>query len=113
MTKIDLNSHDLKVVCEILKNYASDYTVLAFGSRVKGNAKKYSDLDLAIMTQQPLSFSKMAIIKEAFDESDLPIRVDVVDWAETSETFRKIIEQDKVVIQEKLLPESQKNLKAR
>ena len=106
MPQIDLSSHDLNVVCKILKTYASDYTVLAFGSRVKGNAKKYSDLDLAIMTQQPLSFSKMAILKEAFDESDLPIRVDVVDWTETSETFRKIIEQDKVVIQEKLLPES-------
>lgn len=102
MAKIDLSSHDLNVVCEILKNHASDYAVWAFGSRVKGNAKKYSDLDLAIMTQQPLSFSKMAIIKEAFDESDLPIRVDVVDWAATSEAFQKIIEQDKVVIQEGL-----------
>jgi predicted nucleotidyltransferase len=99
MPQIDLSSHDLNVVCKILKTYASDYAVWAFGSRVKGNAKKYSDLDLAIMTQQPLSFSKMAIIKEAFDESDLPIRVDVVDWAETSETFKKIIEQNKVVIQ--------------
>ncbi len=51
------------------------------------------------MTQQPLSFSEMAILKEAFDESDLPIRVDVVDWAETSETFKKIIEQNKTLIQ--------------
>ncbi len=100
MKQIDLNSHDLRIVCEILKTYASDYTVWAFGSRVKGNVKKYSDLDLAIMTQQPLSFSKMAILKEAFDESDLPIRVDVVDWAETSEAFQKIIEMDKIVIQE-------------
>lgn len=100
MLQIDLNSRDLNVVSQILKTYARDYAVWVFGSRVKGNAKKYSDLDLAIMTKQPLSFSKMAIIKEAFDESDLPIRVDVIDWAETSETFRKIIEMDKVVIQE-------------
>ena len=99
MPQIDLSSHDLNVVCKILKTHASDYAVWAFGSRVKGNAKKYSDLDLAIMTQQPLSFSKMAILKEAFDESDLPIRVDVVDWAETSETFKKIIEQNKTLIQ--------------
>lgn len=41
MSQIDLNSHDLKVVCEILKTYASDYTVWAFSSRVKGNAKKF------------------------------------------------------------------------
>jgi type I restriction enzyme S subunit len=42
----------------------------------------------------------MATIKEAFDESDLSIRVDIVDWATTSETFRKIIDQNKIVIQE-------------
>ncbi len=37
---------------------------------------------------------------DAFDTSDLTIRVDVVDWAATSETFRKIITQDKVVVQD-------------
>jgi len=34
-----------------------------------------------------------------FVESDLPIKVNVVDWATTSETFRRIIETDKVVVQ--------------
>ncbi|MGZ8160230.1 MAG: restriction endonuclease subunit S, partial [Methylobacter sp.] len=37
--------------------------------------------------------------KEAFDESNLSIRVDIVDWAATSEEFRKIIEQNKVIVQ--------------
>jgi type I restriction enzyme S subunit len=35
---------------------------------------------------------------EAFDESDLPYKVDLVDWATTSESFRKIIERDRVVV---------------
>jgi hypothetical protein len=38
-------------------------------------------------------------IKETFDESNLSIRVDIVDWATTSESFRKIIEQDKTIVQ--------------
>jgi predicted nucleotidyltransferase len=100
MPKIDLKPQDWNEVCHILKNLMPEYPVWAFGSRVKGRAKAYSDLDLAIITSQPLSLTKMAIIKEAFDESSLSIRVDVVDWAATSETFRKIIEQDKVVIQQ-------------
>ena len=54
---------------------------------------------MTIITEHPLSLTKMAILKEAFDESNLSIRVDVVDWATTSESFRKIIDQDKVVIQ--------------
>jgi type I restriction enzyme S subunit len=51
------------------------------------------------MTKQPLSLSEMAQLTEAFDESNLPIRVDIVDWAATNEVFQKIIEKDKVVIQ--------------
>lgn len=100
MTQLDLSSHDLNLVRDILKLHANGYCVWAFGSRVKGTAKKYSDLDLAIMTSQPLSFSKMAEIKEAFDESNLSIRVDIVDWAATSDLFQQIIEQQKCVIQE-------------
>ena len=97
--KIDLNPQDWQEVCHILKTLVPEYPVWAFGSRVKGTAKAYSDLDLAIITEQPLSLTKMAILKEAFDESTLSIRIDIVDWATTSETFRKIIEHDKVVVQ--------------
>ncbi len=100
MPKIDLKSQDWNEVCHILEIHVPEYPVWAFGSRVKWTAKPYSDLDLAIIAPQPLSLTKMATIKEAFDESDLSIRVDIVDWATTSETFRKIIDQDKVVIQE-------------
>lgn len=99
MPKIDLKRQDWDEVCHVLKNLLPEQLVWAFGSRVKGNAKAYSDLDLAIITSQPLSLTKMAIIKEAFEESNLSIRIDVVDWAATNETFRKIIEQDKVVVQ--------------
>ncbi len=100
MPKIDLKPQDWHEVCHILATHVPEYPVWAFGSRVKGTAKAYSDLDLAIITRQALPWSKMATVKEAFDESDLSIRVDIVDWATTSETFRKIIEQDKVEIQE-------------
>lgn len=99
MPGIDLNPRDRAEVVRILREQAPELEVWVFGSRVKGTAKPYSDLDLALITRQPLSLDKTARLKEAFDESDLPIRVDLVDWAATSESFRKIIEQDKVVIQ--------------
>ena len=64
-----------------------------------GTAKLFSDLDLAIQTDQPLSLDCMATIKEAFEESDLTIRVDVVDWAATNSVFREIIQKRYVIIQ--------------
>ncbi|MFZ4859254.1 MAG: nucleotidyltransferase family protein [Desulfuromonadaceae bacterium] len=100
MSSLLLNHRDWTEVCRILSQCIPEYTVWAFGSRVTGNVKPYSDLDLVVLTDQPLKLECMASLKDAFDESDLPIRVDVVDWAATSAAFREIIEQNYVVIQQ-------------
>lgn len=49
-----------------------------------------------IMGDLPLDFRTLTALKDAFAESDLPFRVDVVDWAATSEAFREIIEDKKL-----------------
>ncbi|MBA4382043.1 MAG: hypothetical protein C0406_05700 [Sideroxydans sp.] len=96
---IDLKPRDWEIVRDILARHVPQYEVWAFGSRTKGTAKEYSDLDLAIITDEPMGLPLSATLADEFVESDLPIKVDVVDWASTGDTFRKIIEQDKIVIQ--------------
>ena len=96
---IDIAPRDWADVVRILHEQVPDTEVWAFGSRAKRNPKPYSDLDLALITRQPLSLDQLASITDAFATSDLPIRVDLVDWAYLSEAFRKLIEQDKVVVQ--------------
>lgn len=96
---LDLRLDQLQIVQTILQKHVPQYDVWAFGSRAKWTAKDYSDLDLCIFSDQPLSFKILGALNEDFAESDLPWKVDVVDWATTSESFRKIIERDKVVVQ--------------
>ena len=96
---IDLKPHDWDEVQRILRTCVPQFEVWAFGSRVKGAAKAYSDLDLAIMSDLPLPLASMAELRQALDDSDLTIKVDVVDWAQTSPRFRKIIEENKLVVQ--------------
>jgi len=96
---IDIRLDYLKMVKDILKKHIPELEVWAFGSRVNRAAKKHSDLDLAVITEKPLSLTKIGEIKDDFSESDLPFRVDVVDWATTSSEFRKIIEKEFAVIQ--------------
>ena len=92
MTPIDITPADLKTVRRILREEVPDLKVRVFGSRVSWTARENSDLDLVLMTKEPLDISRMAKLKESFSESNLPFRVDVVDWADTSESFQKIIE---------------------
>lgn len=96
---IDIAPCDLADVLRILRKHVPGLEVWAFGSRVKHTAKPYSDLDLALISPKPLTLELMATINDAFATSDLPMRVDVVDWASASEAFRQIIAQDKVVVQ--------------
>lgn len=97
---IDVRADHWAIVRNILHKHVPQFEVWAFGSRAKGVAKQYSDLDLAVITDQPLSLSLRAALANDFLESDLPWKVDIVDWATTSESFRKIIERDKVVVQQ-------------
>lgn len=89
---LDLAPGHLAEVRSILQVHVSGRAVYAFGSRVQGNAKPFSDLDLVIMGDSSLDFRQLADLRDAFAESSLPFRVDVVDWAATSEAFRGIIE---------------------
>ncbi len=96
---LDVRPDHLKMVQDILQRFVPDREVWAFGSRAKWLAKEYSDLDLCVLGETPLSFSTLGLLEEAFDESDLPYKVDVVDWATTSSSFQQIIQRDKVVVQ--------------
>lgn len=95
---IDISPPEWEIVSAILRRHVPGCAVWAFGSRAKWNAKPYSDLDLAIITDCPLDLRISAALTDDFSESDLPFKVDVVDWATSSEAFRKIIKRDKVVL---------------
>jgi type I restriction enzyme S subunit len=85
--------------CWIFERNVPGREVWAFGSRVNGTAEPYSDLDLAILGSDPLSVSILAELADDFTESDLPFKVDLVDWATTGKRFRKGIEGERVVVQ--------------
>jgi type I restriction enzyme S subunit len=96
---IDIRPDHWEIVRSLLQKNVPQYEVWAFGSRATWTAKDHSDLDLAVITNQPMALSVSASLSDDFSESDLPWKVDVVDWATTSESFRKIIARDKVVVQ--------------
>ncbi|MDX5406047.1 MAG: nucleotidyltransferase domain-containing protein [Chromatiaceae bacterium] len=95
---LQVSDNEWQQVSAILQRHLPNNEVWAFGSRVKGNAKAYSDLDLAIISDAPLPLALLAEIAEAFSESDLPWKVDLVDWATTSERFRQVISEQKLIL---------------
>ena len=89
--KLDLQKEELEIVKNIIKKYIPDKIVWVFGSRINGKAKPFSDLDLVIVDEKPLDFQLFVELKNAFEESDLAIKVDLVEWINLSDSFRNII----------------------
>lgn len=96
---IDLSPHHLETVRKILAQYAPECEIRAFGSRVNSTAKNYSDLDLAVLGSGKLGDDLLRRLREAFEESDLPFRVDVLDWHAVSPSFQKVIEKGYEAVQ--------------
>ena len=72
-------------------NEIPNYKVIIFGSRVTGTAKPYSDIDMAVISKDGLDKNKLWELREAFEESDLPFRVDILDWHRLSKSFQDSI----------------------
>ncbi len=90
-----MEQRHLQIVEDILKKYP--YTFYAFGSRTKGTQRRFSDLDLCF--KEPIPFNVQGHIDEDFEESDLPFKVDLLNWNITAPKFREIIKKDLVLIQ--------------
>jgi len=97
---IDVSPTQLETILEILARYAPGCQARAFGSRYHWTAKDYSDLDLVILGERKRTLKEMAALREAFEESELPFRVDVLDWRAISPEFQRLIEQGYEVIQD-------------
>jgi len=96
---LDMRPEHQALVRHILHRHVPHHEVWVFGSRAKGATKPYSDLDLVVVADTPLPMAVKAALADDFSQSDLPWKVDVVDWATCDAPFRQIIQRHKVVIQ--------------
>jgi type I restriction enzyme S subunit len=97
--KIDISPEQLAIVQGILKDHLPKGTLAwAFGSRVTWTAKPFSDLDIALEGAAPLAPDVLIDLEEAFEASDLPWKVDVIDLNAVSPEFRAIAERQRVQV---------------
>ncbi|MCF7978776.1 MAG: nucleotidyltransferase domain-containing protein [Chromatiaceae bacterium] len=98
---LHLPARYLAIVQDILRRYLPHAEVWAYGSRVNGDHYDASDLDLVVRQPDDLTRRQPNLdeVAAAFSDSDLPILVQIVDWARIPEAFREEIEAGYVVLQ--------------
>jgi uncharacterized protein len=96
---IDLQQADLAILLAVLRaNLSAGTDVFVFGSRATGAARRYSDVDLALRADRPLDGETLDRLREALSESDLTIKVDLVDLRGVDPSFQEIIEGEMVAL---------------
>lgn len=96
---VQIHPDHLSFVQKILARWVPRYEVWAFGSRVHGQVKLHSDLDLVVINDSPLDFALLAQLRDEFSESNLSFKVDLVQWCQLSESFQKTIKNNYEPIQ--------------
>jgi predicted nucleotidyltransferase len=95
---IALEERDRDTLIALLNRFLPRTRVWAFGSRVKGNALPWSDLDLVVFARAEQRL-QLALLKEALEESNLPFRVDLLEWDGLPENFKENIKAGYVALQ--------------
>ena len=91
---IDITAEQRGTVLALLNRYLPDTTIWAYGSRVKWTSRPESDLDLVVFAR-PEQSARVAELREAFEESDLPFRVDLFVWDEVPENSKRRIKAER------------------
>ncbi len=95
---LDLTPKHLELLLAILRQRVPNVRVYAYGSRVTGKARPFSDLDLALHGDGPIPREHLAQLREDLTDSDLPMRVDLVDLHQISEPFKEVINAQRVAV---------------
>ncbi len=83
------------IVLDALSGYP--VTVYLFGSRARGSARRASDVDIAVEAREPLPPQVLARLRDRLEESTVPYRVEILDFASAGDDLRMRIKQDSVV----------------
>ena len=92
---IDLDKKYIDIIKKTINSELSNYKLYIFGSRVKGNAKKYSDIDLAIESNE-LTDKIKSRLDFLFENSTIPYEIDIINLNTITENFRNCIINDLV-----------------
>ena len=92
---IDITADERKTVLALLKRHLPGTAAWVYGSRAKWTSRPQSDLDLVVFAT-PEQHRHVGDLREAFEESNLPFRVDLFVWDDVPHSFRTRIDAEHV-----------------
>ena len=96
--KVAVSPEHLLALIDEIQRYVPHSTVWAFGSRVDGTNRPSSDLDVAVHCNRRQSLNELPKLNEALIESDIPFKVQILDYESLPDNMKENIRQKYVVL---------------
>lgn len=96
--KIAADAEHLQYLLEQIERLIPNAVVWAFGSRVKGTNRRYSDMDLAVLCDKETAKKALPLLDEVLEESDIPFKVQLLDFNRLPENMQNNIREDYIVL---------------
>ena len=93
---IDITPDQRDTLVSLLSRHLPNTEAWVYGSRGRGTSRMASDLDMVVFAT-PEQAREVSELRESFEESNLPFRVDLFIWDEVPESFREQIERKHVL----------------
>ena len=94
---IDITADQRQTLVSLLDRHLPNTETWVYGSRVNGTSRPGSDLDMVVFSP-PEQAPEVSELREAFEESNLPFRVDLFIWDEVPESFQEEIDREHVAL---------------
>ena len=82
----------------IEKLQAAGCDVWVFGSRARGTHREFSDLDICFSAKSQLPTGLLSEIKEATEDSNIPVKVEIGPWEDLADDYRQNIVRDRKLV---------------
>ncbi|MFH1847040.1 MAG: nucleotidyltransferase domain-containing protein [Candidatus Omnitrophota bacterium] len=66
-----------------------DIKIFLFGSRARGDANLYSDIDIGIIPGKNFDRSKITMLRGKIEDLNIPNKIEIVNFSEVSAEFKQ------------------------
>lgn len=89
---MSLDDKTKKILKMVIFKYlnSNEVKVFVFGSRATNTNVKFSDIDLGLISAKKIGYNTVLKIEEELENSNIPYRVDVVDFSKVSDKFKEV-----------------------
>lgn len=93
-----ISADDQQKIVGILSVLFPDAKIYLFGSQARGTANRISDIDIAIDEGDKIkAINRIAEARDMLNSSDIPHKIDVLDFHSVSKIMKELIIKDRVI----------------